>query len=237
MKLFLWGLRRGFPVALGYFSVSFTFGIMAVSMGFPWWQAVVISMTTVTSAGQLAGLNAMVVPGQYMAMLVSQITINLRYSFMSISLSQKVNGRFGRLKRWLLGFFMTDEIFAIASSEKMVDPKFFFGLSVLPYIGWAAGTLSGALIGNVLPPLIMNALCLAIYGMFLAIVVPPARKSRSVLIVVLLAGGLHTLFYYLPYLRDISSGISISICAVIAALLGAFLFPINEESEEVECCE
>ena len=233
MKLFLRGLRAGVPIGLGYLSVSFTFGIMAISYGFSWWQAVVISMLTVTSAGQLAGIHSMLIPGQYLAMLLSQLTINLRYAFMSVSLSQKVNGKFGGIKRWLLGFFMTDEIFAVASAENEVDPTFFLGLSVIPYLGWAGGTLAGALVGNVLPEVVMSALCLAIYGMFLAIVVPPARKSRAVLAVVAMASALHCGFYYLPFLKVVPSGISISICAILAALAGALLFPLDKEEQEV----
>ena len=158
MKLFLRGLRSGIPIGLGYLSVSFSFGIMALSMGFTWWQAVIISMTTVTSAGQLAALDIMIHPAQYAAMLISQLTVNVRYSFMSISLSQKVSDKFTGIKRWLLGFFMTDEIFAVAAAEDEVDPKFFAGLSVIPYVGWTLGTLLGALVGNVLPAIVLSAL-------------------------------------------------------------------------------
>ena len=233
MKLFLKGLRSGIPIGLGYLSVSFSFGIMALSMGFTWWQAVIISMTTVTSAGQLAALDIMISPGQYAAMLISQLTVNVRYSFMSISLSQKVSDKFRGIKRWLLGFFMTDEIFAVAAAEDEVDPKFFAGLSVIPYIGWTLGTLVGALVGNVLPAIALSALCLAIYGMFLAIVAPVARRSRAVLFVVAVAGALHCAFYFIPGLNQISSGISISICAIVAAVLGALLFPVKEQNEEV----
>ncbi len=233
MKLFLRGLRTGIPIGLGYLSVSFTFGIMAISMGFEWWQAVIISMTTVTSAGQLAGINVMINPGQYATMLISQATINVRYSFMSVSLSQKVSDKFNGWKRWLLGFFMTDEIFAVASAEKEVDPRFFFGLSVIPHAGWTLGTLFGALVGNVLPEMVMNALCLAIYGMFLAIVAPPARASKAVLAVVAISVALNCAFYYVPYLSsNVPSGISISICAIAAALAGALLFPVKDEEKE-----
>lgn len=228
MKLFLRGLRSGIPIGLGYLSVSFTFGIMAISMGFTWWQAVIISMTTVTSAGQLAAINIMVNPGQYAAMLISQLTVNVRYSFMSISLSQKVSDSFTGLVRWLLGFFMTDEIFAVAAAEDEVDPKFFLGLSVIPYIGWTLGTLLGSLIGGVLPAIVMNALCLAIYGMFLAIVAPVAKGSWPVLAVVLIAGALHCIFYFVPGLNSISSGISVSICAIVAAIAGALFFPVKD---------
>lgn len=228
MKLYLKGLRFGIPIGLGYLSVSFTFGIMAISLGFSWWQAVIISAFTVTSAGQLAAIGVMVNPAQYLTMLFSQITINMRYSFMSVSLSQKVSPRFSGIKRWLLGFFMTDEIFAVASGEDEVEPKFFLGLSTLPWIGWTLGTLLGALIGNVLPTIIMASLCIAIYGMFLAIIIPPAKKSKAIFIVICIASALHCGFYYLPLLREIPSGISISVCAILAAVLGALLFPVSE---------
>ncbi len=231
MSLFLRGLRLGVPIGLGYLSVSFTFGIMATSLGFAWWQAVIISMLTLTSAGQLAGIQVMVNPAQYLTMLISQLTINVRYSFMSVSLSQKASFAFSGFKRWLLGFFITDEIFAVASQEKKIEPKFFLGLSVMPYIGWTLGTLLGSLIGNILPQIIMASLCIAIYGMFLAIIIPPAKKSRPILIIICIASLLNCGFYYLPYLRDIPSGISISICAVTASLVGAFLFPIKAEEE------
>lgn len=123
------GLKAGIPIALGYLSVSFTFGIIAISYGLSWWQALIISMTTVTSAGQFAGIGIMLHPGQYFQMLISQITINIRYSFMSISVGQKADERFTGLSRWILGFMMTDEIFAVAAQEESVSRSFFAGLA------------------------------------------------------------------------------------------------------------
>lgn len=234
MKEFVRGLKAGIPIGLGYLSVSFTFGIIAVSYGFEWWQALVISMATVTSAGQFAGIGMMLQPGQYFAMLISQLTINVRYSFMSISLSQKLEDRFRGVFRWLLAFFMTDEIFAVASAEKEVKRIFFAGLAVLPYVGWSLGTLLGALLGNILPERLMSALGLAIYGMFVAIVVPEMTKQKSVVYIVLIAIIGSCLFYYVPILSNISSGLSISICAIVAAVIGAILFPIEEEMEVAE---
>ena len=233
MNLYLKGLRAGVPIGLGYLSVSFTFGIIAISLGFSWWEAVIISALTLTSAGQLAAVNVMVTPGGYLTMLLSQLTINVRYSFMSVSLSQKVSTRFTGIKRWLLGFFMTDEIFAVASGEKCVEPKFFLGLSTLPWIGWTLGTLFGAIIGNVLPSVIMASLCIAIYGMFLAIIIPPAKKSKPIFIVIVISALLHCVFYYTPFLSEIPSGLSVSICAIIGAIFGALLFPLENHKEEI----
>lgn len=229
MNSYVRGLKAGIPIGLGYLSVSFTFGIMAVSYGLSWWQALVISMATVTSAGQFAGIGVMLHPGQYLEMLISQLTINVRYSFMSISLSQKTDEKFKGIYRWLLGFMMTDEIFAVASAEKEVSRSFFAGLATIPYIGWSTGTLIGALLGNVLPQRLMSALSLAIYGMFVAIVMPGLKEGKAVVVVVLVSLILSSLFYYVPFLAQISSGLSISICAILAALLGAMLFPVKED--------
>ena len=153
-------MKAGMPVCIGYFSVSFGFGSMAVVQGLRIWQAVLISMVTLTSAGQLSGIHTMCMPGQYVEMLVSQLTINVRYSFMSICLSQKTDSKFKGVYRLLLGFFMTDEIFAVASTEKSVSRSYFLGLAAAPYIGWTCGTLLGALLGDVLPERVMGALCL-----------------------------------------------------------------------------
>lgn len=229
MKDFNKGLKAGIPIGIGYLSVSFSFGIIAVSYGMLWWQAVLISMTTLTSAGQLAGLGIMINPGQYIDMLISQLTINVRYSFMSVSLSQKTSKEFSGIRRMLLGFFMTDEIFAVASNEREVSTKFFSGLTVFPYVGWTMGTLLGTIIGNVLPDSLMSALCLAIYGMFIAIVVPKVRYSVPLLVVVVTAVALSCMFYYIPVLSSVSAGLSVSICAVVAAVVGAVFFPVKED--------
>ncbi len=229
-KDFSRGLRAGIPIGAGYFSVSLSFGILAVSYGFTWWQAVVISMVTVTSAGQFAGIQTMLTPGQYFPLLFSQLTINLRYSMMSVSLSQKTDSRFGKLARWLLGFFMTDEIFAVAAGEDMVTPRFFAGLAVLPWIGWVLGTLSGGLLGSILPPMLMDALSVALYGMFIAIVVPVARKEKAVLLAVGIAAGCSCLCTWLPGLNMLPGGIAVSLSAIVAAAAAAAVFPVKEDA-------
>ena len=229
MNNFKRGLLAGIPIALGYLSVSFTFGIICISYGFTWWQALIISMTCLTSAGQFSGIQTMRMPGQYLDMLISQLTINVRYSFMSISLSQKVDSKFKGIWRLIFGYFITDEIFAVAVNEESVSRSFFAGLSLLPYFGWAGGTLAGALLGNVLPARLMSALGLAIYGMFVAIVVPEMKKVKAVVFAVITAATLSTLFTYVPYINRLSSGLSISICAIASAALCAALFPVEEK--------
>ena len=228
------GLIAGIPIALGYLSVSFTFGIIAISYGMSWWEATLISMTCVTSAGQFSGIQTMRFPGLWLDMFISQLTINIRYSFMSIALSQKLNKNFKGIWRWIMGFMITDEIFAVAVSNESVTRSFFAGLMTLPYIGWALGTLLGALLGNVLPESIMSALGLALYGMFVAIVVPEMKKARPVIFVVIIAAALSTAFTYAPVLKNVSSGLSISICAIVSAAVIALIFPHNDTDTEEE---
>lgn len=230
-KQFVRGVRCGLPIGLGYFAVSFAFGITALGLGLSVWQATLISAATVTSAGQFAGVKIMPYPGQEISLLVSQLTINVRYSFMSLSLSQKTDKGFRGIYRWIYGFFMTDEIFAVASAEEEVSRSFFGGLCVLPHLGWTLGTLLGALLGSILPKVIMDALGLALYGMFVAIVVPVAKKEMPVLLIALIAMGLSCLFFYVPGLSQIPFGLSVSLCAILAAVLGAILFPRKEEAE------
>ncbi len=232
MKEYLRGLKAGVPIGIGYLSVSFGLGILAVSLGFHIWQAVVISMLTLTSAGQLSGIHTMCIPGQYAEMLISQLTINVRYSFMSVCLSQKTDSKFKGVYRWLLGFFMTDEIFAVASMEKSVSRSFFFGLTAAPFFGWTLGTLLGASLGDILPERVMCALCIAIYAMFVAIIIPQIRTEKKLAFPVLVSVLLSAAFYYLPVLNRISSGIAMTVCAVIAAVFGALLFPIKPEEED-----
>ena len=228
------GLRDGLAIGLGYLSVSFSFGILAVASGLSWWQAVLVSATNITSAGQVAGVGIMSSSRGLIEMMVSQIVINLRYSLMAISLSQKTDKSMSSLKRALLAYGLTDEIFGVAASkEHEVGSKYFFGLTVLPVIGWVLGTLLGAVLGGIFPEFLTNALAVGIYGMFISIVIPKAKHDRVIAICALISCGVSCLFFYVPWLKDhISSGFAIIIAAVVAALIGVFCFPHGEEAKE-----
>ncbi|MGN1119147.1 MAG: AzlC family ABC transporter permease, partial [Oscillospiraceae bacterium] len=225
------GLKDGIPIALGYLSVSFTFGITAVGLGIPLPAAILISMTNLTSAGQVAGIGIIASGGGYFEMALAQLIINLRYALMGLSLSQKLEKGYNLPHRLVSAFGITDEVFAVASGKPCeVSPRYMYGLITLPYLFWAAGTAGGALLGGVLPENIKSALGIAIYGMFIAIVVPPAKKHRGVLFTAIAAAGLSCAIRYIPALSGISSGISVIICTVIAAALAAWLFP-REQSD------
>lgn len=227
------GMKDGIPIALGYVSVSFTFGLMAIAAGMDWWQAALISMTNLTSAGQFAGLEIMATGGALIEMLLSQLVINIRYALMSLSLSQKVDKSLNTFYRFIVGAGITDEIFAVAMNrKKRVSRNYMFGLIAVPYLGWAGGTVTGALLGNVLPEIVSNAMGIAIYGMFIAIIIPKARQDSKVLFVIMVAAILSCCFKWTPILNKLSSGFVIIICAVIASAVGALLYPIPLEDEE-----
>ena len=215
------GVKDGLPIGLGYLSVSFTFGILAVSKGLSWLQASIISLTNITSAGQVAGLGIMVGAGGILAMIISQIVINLRYSLMGIALSQKADKTMTPLLRILLAYGITDEIFGVAVSKKHeFGARYFFGLTILPVIGWVAGTLIGALLGQVFPDFLTNALAIGIYGMFVSIVLPKAKHDKVILCGSLLACIISCLFFYVPFLSEhVTAGFAIIIAAVAAALV------------------
>lgn len=224
------GIRDGIPIALGYFSVSIAFGLMAAEAGCTWFEAMLISLTNLTSAGQFAGVTVIAGMGTYFEMILTQLVINSRYALMGISLSQKVDGRFRGVWRLLLGYAITDEIFAVAiGQEGELSRGYYAGLMSIPVIGWTSGTVVGAVLGNIMPLIITNALGVALYGMFIAVVVPKARENVHVLAVVAAAVAISAALYYIPVFDGISSGFAIIICAVAASALAALLFPVKEE--------
>ena len=224
------GIRRGLPVGLGYFSVSFGFGAMAVSKGLSVAQATLISASNLTSAGQFAGLTTIVENSGLWMMILTQLIINSRYALISLALSQKMGQQIELLPRLLIAFFNTDEVFALAMArEHTLTVPFLYGLGLLPMAGWVSGTLFGALAGSILPLSIRTALGVMLYGMFIAIIIPPAKKERPVALAALLALILSSLFAWVPALQKAPKGTPIVICTVAAAALCAWLFPVEEE--------
>ena len=232
MSAFRKGITDGIPIGLGYLAVSFYFGILAVAGGLNVWQATLISMTNLTSAGQFAGLTIMISGGSIVEMIISQFIINLRYSLMSISLSQHIDKTMKLPQKLFFGEFHTDEIFAVSMGRpEKLGKTYFLGVIIAPYIGWSLGTFLGAVCGEILPAMVVSALGVALYGMFIAIVIPPMKHSWKMSIVVGLAVIMSVCFAYVPGLKNVSSGFAIIICAVLASLFGALVFPVKEEKE------
>lgn len=223
------GVKDGFPISLAYLSVSFAFGVQASLLGVPVLISVLISMTNLTSAGQLAGLGVVAALGSFLEIAVMQLVINSRYFIMSIALSQKTDDSFTFGKRLFCATFVTDEIFAIAAAKPgKINVKYFCGLALLPYIGWATGTLIGTLFGNVLPDNAAYALGIALYAMFIAIILPPSLSQRGVFAATLAGAGFSCILYYVPIFKGLSSGLSVIISAVAASCIIAAIFPVND---------
>lgn len=234
-QIFRKGIRGGFPIGIAYFIVSFGFGITAVRQGLSPLTAVLMSLTSLTSAGQVAGVGIIVSGGSFFEMALTQFTINARYLLMGISLSQKLDDDIAPIHRFLMPCAVTDEIFGVASAEPgKIRPALFYGLMLLPYVGWGLGTFLGSFVGSVLPQTFSDALGIAIYGMFIAIILPPARKDRGIFATILIAIFLSCAFSYLPVISKLSGGFSLIICAVVASVIAAFLFPTKEETEAAE---
>ncbi|WP_054742282.1 AzlC family ABC transporter permease [Cellulosilyticum ruminicola] len=227
------GLKDGVPICLGYFAVSFAFGMVAKEMGLSTFQAVLLSITNVTSAGQFGGLNLIAIGAGYYEVICTQIILNLRYSLMSCSLSQKLDSSAGLGHRLLVAYGVTDEIFGVSvSREEKISPYYSYGLIVISVFGWVLGTFLGVVSGKFLPASISSALGIALYGMFLAIIIPPSKTNKVICGVVIISMIGSVLFSILPYLKEISFGFRIIILTLIIAGIAAWLFPVNEEYKE-----
>ena len=231
-KNFLRGMSHGIPIFLGYLSVSFGFGILAVNKaGLSVFQASVISASNVTSAGQKAGIDVIAAGGSIIEMILLQLTINIRYSLMALSLSQKLDKRFSTPHRLLASYGITDEIFAVCAAQKNpITPAYMYGLISISVFGWILGTALGAAAGELLPAAVSVAMEIVLYGMFIAIIIPPAKKQHSVLFVILMAAAINVIFYYA--LPMVSSGFAIIISAVAASAIAAAFFPVKDEEDE-----
>lgn len=225
------GLAAGMPIGIGYVPVAFTFGFMAVSGGLPVWAAVLISFTNLTSAGQFAGTNLIVAGAGYVEVALTTFVINLRYILMSLALSQKIDAAASLKERLIWSFGITDETFVVASvGNKTLTSSYMFGLIALPILGWNAGTLLGGCISQVLPEALQNAMGIGLYAMFVALIVPAARDSARVLLIILIAVAVNCLLMYIPAFSFISSGFRVILATIAASAVGAFLYP--EESGE-----
>ena len=233
MHTFRKGLMQGIGIALGYLSVSFSFGILAVQSGLTVWQAVLISVTNLTSAGQVAGVGLIAAAAAPLELFLAELVINIRYALMSLALSQKTDIAFSFPHRLLASFGITDEIFAVASIQKEpLKPAFMYGITLIAFLGWTFGTWLGAAAGTLLPEKLTNALGIALYGMFLAIILPPARKSKGILAVVIFAAACSVLLKVT--VKWMSGGFALIIASLAAAVFGAAVFPVDPEKTEVQ---
>ncbi|MCI8326314.1 MAG: AzlC family ABC transporter permease [Lachnospiraceae bacterium] len=227
------GLKDGVPIALGYFAVSFTLGITAKTAGLTALQAMLASLTLNASAGEFAGFTLIAAGASYLEVAIMEFVANARYLLMSCALSQKLSPDTPLWQRLLIGYDVTDEIFGISISVPgRLHPYYTFGAIAIAVPGWSIGTYLGVVMGNILPANVVSALSVGLYGMFIAIIIPPARKSKIVAGVVAISMAASFLFTKLPAISDISSGVRTIILTILISAAAAFLFPIKEEDPD-----
>lgn len=232
-KWYISGLRDGIPIALGYFAVSFALGIVAAKAGLTAFDALLATGLTNASAGAYAGFNTIAENGGYVAMALSQLVVNARYLLMSASLSQKLAPETSLLHRALVAFDVTDEIFGISISVNgNLNPFYNYGAMTVAIPGWALGAFFGVIMGDILPPSLVSALGVGLYGMFLAIIIPPARKNKVIAFLIVISMALSFAFAKLPLVCEISSGIRVIILTVVISLAAAIFFPKEDDADE-----
>ncbi len=230
-KLFIKGLKDGIPIALGYLAVAFALGFAAAGTGMNALQSFFMSFGMLASAGEYAAIMLIGSAAGIGEMIATTLVINLRYFLMSCSLSQKIEEKTPIWKRLLLAWFVTDELFGISSAvEGRLDPVYTYGAAVVSVAGWTLGTVLGVVAGEILPDRLESALSVALYGMFLAIIIPPARKSRFMAVLIIVSMAASILFASLPLLSSISEGFRIIILTVVTAGVAAAVRPVSEET-------
>ncbi len=226
------GFKKGIPIGVGYLAVSFTFGIWAVESGVPIWMTILISITNLTSAGQFAGTGLMVAGASFFEIGLSVFVINIRYMLMSLALTQKLAKRTRIGQKLIFGYAVTDEVFAIASTrEKEVTAHYMFGLISTPILGWTLGTALGAITGSILPERLADAMGIALYAMFIAIIIPPAKKSRPILGAIAISIAITCALRYIPIFDFITEGFAMIIATVLAAAIMAKVAPIKDDNK------
>ena len=230
------GFKNGIPIFLGYLAVSFTFGIAAKNSGLSSLEAILISATNLTSAGQFAAIGVIAAGSGYIEMALTQLVINLRYCLMSSSLSQRFDPKMKSFHRYAISFGVTDEVFGVSSAyaHENIPPAYCYGLIAASWPGWVGGTALGCLSGKILPASVLSALGVALYGMFIAIIVPPSKNNKVLLGIVVISMLLSLCFAVTPVLKEISSGFRVIILTLAIAGAAAYFFPVKEEGEHNE---
>ncbi len=235
------GFRDGLPILLGYLSVAFAFGMLGTERGLPFWAPTLISLTSFTGTGQFVGVTMLTNGIALLEITITIFIINIRYFLMSLSLSQKLEDDMPLWQRLIVAFGDTDEIFAVSMQQKgLLNFRYMIGLILSAYSGWVFGTLIGSVASSVLPQAVISALGIAIFAMFIAIIIPPAKHAKPIMIVILIAVGMSCLFRYVPVLNQISSGWAVIICGVTASLIGALRYPVlrtGYTAEETEAAK
>ena len=231
-KWFFKGIRDGVPIMLGYFAVSIALGISARNAGMTAAQATIASALIMASAGQYIGFTLIAAGASYLEVMVMEAIANARYLLMSCALSQKVDPNLPLRHRLLMGLWITDEIFGVSVSvDGRLNPYYNYGMAAVATPGWALGTLVGVVLGNVLPVRVVSALSVGLYGMFMSIFVPPARKNPVIAGLVIVSFAMSYAVNALSWFDGISSGMKIILLTVVISLAAALLFPVGKKED------
>lgn len=229
------GLKAGVPIGMGYLAVAFTLGIAAKNAGLTAFQATLTSFLINASAGEFVGFTLIGAGASYLEVAIMELVANARYLLMSFSLSQKLSPKTGVLHRMLIGWYVTDEVFGVSiSAPGYLNPFYTYGAISLACPGWAIGTCLGVIVGNILPASLVSALSVGLYGMFIAIFVPPSKTSKVIAGLVLVSMALSFAFNRIPAFDAVSSGLKTIILTVAISAAAALLFPIREVKKDAE---
>lgn len=224
------GVRDGIPIALGYFAVSFSLGIAARSAGFTAFQALLMSLFNNASAGEFAAFTLIGAGAGYLEVALMTLVTNARYLLMSCALSQKLAPSVPIRSRMLIGFDVTDEIFGVSIAYPgKLNPVYTYGVMLLALPGWALGTYFGVMLGNILPLRLVSALSVALYGMFIAVFMPPARKEKVIGALVVISMLLSWVFATVDFFSFMSEGARVIFLTVAISAAAALLFPVKDE--------
>ena len=229
------GLKDGLPIALGYLSVAFAFGMLTVEHGLAGWAAPAISLSNFTGTGQFVGMELIASHVSLWELAFTMFVVNIRYLLMSLTLSQRLDSQVSFSQRLLIAFGNTDEIFAVAMQKQQTLPfSYMLGLILCSYFGWNVGTILGVVASGILPLSVQAALGIALYAMFIAIIIPPANDSKPVLRIVIVSAVLSCIFKWFPFFASIGDGWIVIICGIVAAGLGAYFYPVQNNVAQAE---
>ncbi len=230
-KEFYQGFKDGIPIGIGYFAVSFALGIAMKKVGLTWLEGFFMSLCNVASAGEYAGIQVIASHGSYFEMILMTFVANARYTLMSCSLSQKLDSNVSIRQRIGIGYAITDELFGLAYARKgMVEPFYYYGAMAASILPWALGSAFGIILGNILPLAIVSCLSVALYGMFLAIIIPEGKENSFVMFLILLSFLLS--FLSSLFLTNISTGNRIILLTVCISIFAAIFKPINQGKDQ-----
>ena len=230
---FLTGMRHGIPIALGYFAVAFTLGIVAKKAGVTAMQSMIVSATNAASAGEYVGFTLIGAKAAYIELAIMTLVANARYMLLSCALSQKLSDKMRNTHRFLLGCFITDEIFGISIAVPgKLNPFYTYGAAAISVPAWSIGTYLGVVMGNILPKNVVSALSVGLYGLCIAIIIPPSKKDKTIASLVVISMIASYMSARIPVIASISSGTRIIFITVVISSVAALLLPVKEEGKE-----